>query len=382
MNFLKQRTLGKLEATRAFPCISILMRTHKGPLGFRSDRIELKKLLAELDERLGRSCPVKKARRLAAKIRELVSKVDLGKLDQDLCLFVADDVEAVQLVRCASESRVVVGEEFALRDILLDVESRVHVVMVVVSDDRVRVLSNLDGVFSELSGDFVLRRKDSPGATERVVSSALANNTWIPGRTRGPSGRAPLPGAYTADEDSVELEHCKQFFRTVNGALSDVLSANTKIVLTGAAHQTALFEELCSHKEKIIARVEGNFVKHSDGELRQTAKEQLEKFERASTQSALRNLCNHSFSSNVAFGIEEVWQVAQQKPIAELLIDERFRYPAIVDREHLIIERAEGSSFDATEELVKMAHSAGAKIVPCRNRELEDYGHIAARFSF
>lgn len=350
MNLLRQRTLGTLEAKRAFPCISISMRTHREPLGYRSDRIQLKKLLAELNERLEESVPVRQGRYLVCKVRELLATIDFGRLNQDICLFVAEDVEAVQFVRCASEDRVVIGDKFALRDVLLDAGSRIQAFMVVISEDRARVLSNSNGVFSELSGDFALRREDSPGATERIVSSAIANNAWIPRRKRGQAGRAPLPGAYTADQNSAELERCKQFFRTVDGALTETLPTEAKIILTGAPHQTALFEGICSHKEKIIARVDGNFVKHNDSELRQIAQEELERYERANTEKALEELLSNRCAPNVAFGIHEVWQIAQQRPIVELFIEEQFRYPAIVDREHLIIQRGSESDFDATGE--------------------------------
>lgn len=386
MKLLRERILGKLEASQQYPCISLLMRTHQQPRGYKSDRIRMKKLIAEMDRQLEQCAPARQARRLSRKMRNLVLTTDFRYLNKGLCLFVAGNVEEIQLLPREIEDRVVIGDVFAIKEILIDLHNNIDVFMVVISDDCTRVLTNTNGPFTELAGEhgFPLWREEGPGMTERIISSTLASYAWFPGRTRGPAVRAPLPGAYTPEENSVQLERSKQFFRIVDAALAKVMSDRARMILCGTPHQTALFESICSNGEKIFARVNGNFTKNAENELREMADEETEKFRLSQSEKAVNSVLAYDSAPKTAFGMEAVWQLAQQKQINRLIIEERFRFPAIVDREHLIIKKAPDldRSQDATEELVKRAHFSGAEIFVCCNNALKDYGHIAARFGF
>lgn len=388
MKLMKRKILEKLEPIKQFPCVSLLMRTNRRPQGYRSDSIRLKKLIAEMEKRLEGAVPVRRARRLASKMKNLAATVDFRYLDCGLCLFVSENVEAIRYLPSEVEDRVVIGNEFALKEILIDLRNKICAVMLVVSDEGFRVMSNEDGLFCEVTQtyDDELRRADGPGSTERVISSSLANNAWFPGRTKGPVGRAPLPGAYVLEENSVQQERRRQFFRHVDSVFTKMLPADAKVILCGSPHQTALFEETCSNGKRIIAKVNGNFIRHSESELRAIAEEKVETIKHALTESALEELLDHGPAPEIGFGIKKIWQLAQQKPLAALFIEENFSFPATVHRKHGIVEASSTTDplkvMDATEELVKLAYSTGAQIYLCRSDRLKESGRIAARFNF
>lgn len=388
MKLLIKQLIKSLTNINGYPRVSILLRTHTTLHGYQSDRIRIKNLISEAESRLRRLTSLRETRRLVRRLNRLTERIDFRYLDKGLCIFVSSDAEAVLHLTREIEDRVVIGDRFALKDLLIEMENGMDALMLVLCSDRARLLSNPNGVLTEAHGesDFPMLREDCPGATERVISSTLANNAWFPGRRRGPVGRAPLPGAYIAEENSVQQEHSRQFFRKVDEALASIIQPETKLILCGAPHQSTLFEDICVNAERIIARVDGNFMKHNLGELKTIFDEQIEQFRRAQTEQALESMVTHNDLAELAFGMEEVWQRAQQKPIDTLIIEDQFRFPALADREHLIIEESSKGEpdriDDATDELVQLAYNAGAKIFLCRKDELEHYGRIAARFSY
>jgi hypothetical protein len=368
------------------------MSTNSSPIGYKSDQIRVRQLITEADNRLQKMLPPKKVKKLVNSLKRAVNKVDFRHLNKGLCLFVGDQVEEVQHLSKEVEDRLLIGNTFALKDVLVQDQNDLEYCMLILCDERARLIINRNSALREMQTKegFPLNRDDGPGSTEKMISSTLANNAWFPGRTKGPSGRAPLPGAYTAEKNSVQLEHLKQFYREVDQELRKLTCDQPpKIILCGARHQIALFEEVTSREDQIIARIVGNFTKHTETQLHEFAMQQVEVYMSDIVQAAAEELLADAHYDTVVFGIEEIWQLAQQKPIETLVIEADFQFPAVVNRNHLIIEPAADDDDDemafiddVTEELACIAHNAGAKIFLCRKDVLKDYGRIAARFSF
>jgi hypothetical protein len=132
--------LQKLKEVKSDCCVSILLTTHRTPPGNEKDDIVLKNLVREAETRLKAECDRENAKIITEKIHQLASEIDYRYNLEGLGLFVSQEIAEYIRVPINIKNQVVIGNNFATRDLVRALEEDPNYFILVLSRERARLI--------------------------------------------------------------------------------------------------------------------------------------------------------------------------------------------------------------------------------------------------
>jgi len=108
-----------LQSIRGYPAVSILLPTHRRSPDNLQDPIRVKNLVQQATERLLAEFSKRDVEPLLARLEALVARIDYRYTLDGLALFVNRDLAREFYLPFAVKERVIIGETFATRDLVL-----------------------------------------------------------------------------------------------------------------------------------------------------------------------------------------------------------------------------------------------------------------------
>lgn len=130
----------QLGTFRGEACVSIMVRTHRTHPDNQQDALALKNLLKEAETRLSAEYSADVAAGRMAKLNRLASQVDHQKNLEGLVLFANADVAQFHQLPVDVQSRVVIDETFATRDLVRAKHEQANFYALVVSRRNARLI--------------------------------------------------------------------------------------------------------------------------------------------------------------------------------------------------------------------------------------------------
>ena len=152
-----KETLQQLGAEHSNPCVTISLNTHRTRPDTEKDRILLKNLLKEAEDRVKKDYDKKSIEGLLKKLSTVKEEIDLSANLDSLHIFLSNDTkEIVKSPWVAASDRVNISTQFAIRPLIKAYNRSEPYLIMVLSQNEVKLYEAVnDGVVKEIkSNDF------------------------------------------------------------------------------------------------------------------------------------------------------------------------------------------------------------------------------------
>jgi hypothetical protein len=208
----------------------------------------------------------------------------------------------------------------------------------------------------------------------------------FPVASGGSPGATRRPDAPQMARSNIREAHLQEFYREVDAALAEALvDEPLPVVLMGARPSLGFFDDVTRHRERVIARIEGNYAEANAAAIAELAFPEVQEWLRQQREVAVQEVGAASGANRLAAGIENAWQAARDGRGARLVAEQGYRQPARIDRETGSLELIPGESEgvgqshldDAVDELTELVLGKAGEVVFVEDGALADYGRVA-----
>jgi len=356
LKVMDQIVLKRLLSTGDYPCVSILMPTHRTAPENQKDAIRLKKLCREAEDRLIAEFPKKDVEPILENLKTLVDGIDTSLNLEGQALFISKSIaEKIDLPFKVLE-RVVINHSFAIRDIIMGINRSPHYFTLVLSANKARLFeSNRDQLTEVFTNGFPM------------ISDL------------------PLYEFNPTDLSREKEKKLKDFFNRVDKAYHDMdKSGSMMLTLVGVQKNIGYFREVTNRRNQIIAWLEGNYDDKSAHEIGKhiwpLVKEHIDHIR----HNVLKELNNAVGAHKYVSGLNEVWRMADEGRMRLLIVEEGFRQMALLNNDNSLVI-AEGTPFqsrgylnDVVDDVAEKVIETGGRVVFVDDGSLKEHQRIAA----
>lgn len=348
-----------LQVVEKYPCLSILLPTHRVTTETRQDMLRVKNLVAEAKKRLAQEFHDREISSLLLRLDEVVNNLDYEHLLDGLAIFVNNDTAYTFYLPFSPHERVIVDHTFATRDLIKSLHHTQRYWVLSLSEKPTRLYEGSGPTLIEIT------------------------KHGFPMTYTGPGGTGPLPGGKGIEPSIYLEERHKQFFGWVDTAFRRIAADDPlPLVVVGVDRYLAYFQANSTQAHSIIATLKGNYDHMSPHDLGQLVWPLVEKQLRERNHTTIEELEAAVGAGKYAATMEAVWRMAKEGRGATLLVEDNFTYPAHVDQTGYQISPASdptkpGVIDDAVDEVIEIVMQKGGRVVMVDEGALQQYQHIA-----
>ncbi|MBN1633852.1 MAG: hypothetical protein JW917_06780 [Ignavibacteria bacterium] len=351
--------LKHLQSIKGYPCLSILMPTHRHHPENQQDAIRLKNLVNEAKKRLSAELKEEEANKITSKLNDLISKIDFTHVLDGLGLFVDKTHSYKFILPFPVKERVMLDDTFGTRDIVFGMNR----------SEPYWVL-----VLSEKTSKLYLGIRDN--LLEYTDNGFPVINPFYELKT------PPENGESRNDRLTENVQRLKNYFKDIDSKLKAINTDVYEITLMGAEKNLSIYKEVSSQTEQIILGINGNYEIESAAEISRIVWQQFKQARMEKREKILKQLDDAMGAKKLATGIDEVWKLSLQNRGRLLAVELNYHYPAKIseDKLHLIpTDVIEGKEVldDAVDDIIEHVIISGGRVVFLDNSKLEKYGRIA-----
>ncbi len=352
---MDKELLTSIMQVKEYPCISIIMPTHRKIPEKHQNAIRLKNLLKQASDTLGKELGKRESAELIDKMNDLAASIDTSRTQDGLALFVSHSKAEVVHIPFVVHERVVIDHSFSTRELIMGVNRGTTYYILDLSLHKARLLS----CYRDQAHEITLN-----GFPLHSDFSMLELN----------------PTDFTREKE----KQIKEFFNKVDKIfVQHYTSKNIRLILAGVQKNLALYREVTDHEDMIIGHLEGNYESESVHDIGKKAWEVVREKSRKERHSALNELQRAVSTHKVAAGITEAWRVAHEGRVSTLICEEDYHTTAALDSPNtLVLDTsalpAEKVIPDAVGQLAEMVITKGGKVIFVDNGTLGNFYKIAA----
>ncbi|HYL53092.1 MAG TPA: hypothetical protein VEZ15_14055 [Acidimicrobiia bacterium] len=350
---MNRTTVKQLAQVHGRPAVSILCPLDTRRPGNAHDPAVLSHLRNEAVEQVEGLVQGHAATLLIDRIDMALASVDLHHPSRGIAVLVSPSLSRVFSLDIPIEPHVVVGERFAVRDLVTAMLRMPRSRIVVLSKDKSRCI--------DVTGDAAVEQLGF-GFPVEVVAPTEADT---------PHRDFPLG-------EHEHAEAVKFVFRVVDRALVAVEHHDPRpLVLVGAERDLAYFDEVSLRRAHVVARVHGNHERDTARELAKLVRPALEAYEREQQQAACDE-AREAIGTHAVSGLADTWLAARAGRGHRLILEDGYQAAARIAGETFeAASDGDAGSFDAVADTVQevVRHDGEILVVPAGS--LADLGHIA-----
>ncbi len=352
---MSKEIFNKIIEFDTYPCVSIIMKTHRTAPDYHKDPLRLKNLVKEAIDRLSDDFSKKDMAAIVNNIEDLVASIDFSKNMDGLALYANDTFKEKILLPFAVKDRVVVDNTFATRDLIRWINRDTNYYVLLLNQNNVRLYDGHREQLNEIIGH------GFPLENDHYITDSLV--------------------ASFSNESERKI---KDYFNTIDKLFLEVHKNKPGyLLLTGAKKNLAYYKDVCDKKDVIIGFLEGNYERVSLHELGKAAWP-IVKNELAVKRHVILDDLKKAVSQNkYASGVQEVWRVANEGRCSVLVVEEDYRESASIKPKDntLRIEsdsKLSGVIDDVVDEIAEIVIKKGGRVVFTENGTLDKHQKIAA----
>lgn len=338
-------------------CITILLNTHRTRPDNEKDALTLKNLIKEAEERLQNIAGKPETLMLVERLKELAASIDHNQNQESLVLFVNEQVAKYTRLAIRVEQRVIVDHSFATRDLVRAYHLESNYFVLVLSQQRVRLLEALnDKLVAEVKQGFPIEK-------EKFY----------------PSGKADLSTA------SKRRLHIAEFFNRVDKEVNKVRKELPLPVLIcteeGNYHE---YLKVADQKQSIYdTYLNKNRLEEKASAIVREAWGIVKDFVSAQNEERKSELHKAVDQNKFLSDTNEIWQAIKQGRVQTLFVEENRFQPAVVVDDIISYMPADFKDHiavidDIYDELIEENMNFGGDVVFLPGGELEEFNGFGA----
>jgi hypothetical protein len=331
----------KLTQVRGAPAVSILCRLDRRRPGNLEDPRRLDALRKQAIEAVCKIHDQARVQPLLKRIDAAVSSVDLAHPSEAVAIFVTADESHVLPLPLPVQSRIVVNDTFATRDLVNAASRTLRARVLVLAAERARCF--------EATG-FSLQELESHGFPLHL-SAPVQEDT--------PHRDFPIG-------EHEEAESHRFVLRAVDAAMAELQAVeHLPLLVVAPVRELAYFDEVTRFAKDVVGRVHGDYVKHSVTEIERAVEPAIAAELARQSADAVRR-ATEALGTGAVEHFAKVASAAQAGRGRELIVEENF---------HVDLAATEGPD-DPVDDVIEavLAHDGRVTTVP--EGTLADHGGI------
>lgn len=337
-----------------YPCVSILMNTHRTAPGYHKDPLRLKNLVKEATERLAKDFSKRDMAPIVDNLNELVESIDFSNNMDGLILFANSTYKEKVLLPFPTKDRVIIDNTFATRDLIRWINRDTNYYVLTLNQNLVRLYEAHREQLNEIKGKF-----------------PYENNLYITDK---------LVASFSNEGE----KKIKEYFNTIDKMFLEVYKEKPSfLLLTGTPKNISYYKEVADKKDVIIGALEGNYERISTHEIGKAAWPIVKKELAVRRNAILQDLKQAISQNKYASGVHEVWRAANEGRCSVLLVEEDYREAVSIEPKTNTLRIEEDSKLtgvidDIADEIAEIVIKMGGRVVFTENDSLTEHKRIAA----
>lgn len=286
------------------PAVSILLPIHQVFSSTSELRHRLKIALENVQHRLLKNFTTEIAVTVMERLESLQLQVDNTKPHKSIALFASPHKSKLVYLDTSVEERIVIGDTFAVREIVADSKQLRQYLILVLSDKECQFYlageNKLERLKTDIPAEVVAYVNEKP---ERVAN-------------------------FTDPGDRKEIVMDK-FLHQMDQELSHILASHPlPVFVLGPEKVTGHFKVHSRHLPQIAACVHGNYVDAGEPELLALMEPCLETWTSHNRETLLSLLQTAADQKRLSTGIVETWAAVWNNKGRLLVVEKGYRFPA------------------------------------------------------
>lgn len=351
--------LKKVMSYRSYPCVSILVPTHRTSPGSKQDPITVKNLVKEAISRLNQEFPQRDIQPVIDRIESIVSSIDYTRTSDSMAIYASKDFSARYDLPVTVKEQVIIDETFATRSLIYATSRNPRYLVLALSEKPTRLFDVfLDTPVEISNGDF-------------------------PAFFIEDEENSPRPIGEITNMSSYRDEQYNKFFKKIDKTLTSLIK-DTKIplVITGVDRYLSYYKDITELTDHIAGEIKGSYEKSSPHELAKLTWPVMEKHMAKAKTGILKKLEEAIGNGHFSSGIDQVWNTAFEGRGLMLLVEEGFQFPAVISEDNNILSPAEDSTSpgvvdDAVDEIIEEVINRGGEVHFVDKDDLKIHNRIA-----
>lgn len=338
-------------------CITIVLNTHRTKPDSKVDRLELKKLIQEADNRLFQYEAEEKARILSKRLHALENHIHFDENLDSLVLFVSDTVAKHLHLPLRVENRVIIDKSFATRDLVRLLHMKTNYFILVLSEYKARLI--------EAFNETLIREVDAPFPIE---NTELYSSTTI------------------ELKNAERQKHLlSEFYNRIDKAVNEIRNDDPKPVLICSQEMNySEYLKVADLKDSIFpVFVPGNKLYQDAHEIIHESWKIVRSFQLEKNSKRVQELEEAVSSGKFLSDANEIWNATNEGRIRTVFIEEDLFRPARIDNNTItFVNESERNKPDVVDdvydEIIEASMNSGADVVFMKKGELQQFQGIGA----
>ncbi len=356
---MNRHDLHTIQKISGYPELTITLPTHRTSPDNRQDRIRVRNLVKQASDRLAGEFNKRDIAPLLEHLDAIVAQINYHYTLDGLAIFANQDFAAKFYLPFTLPERVVVADNFLTRDLVFAMNRTPRYWVLVLTEKPTRLFE---------------------GARDTLVE---VKEGGFPVVHEGPGGATSLPGGFGVNKSAYRDERHRQFFRTVDDLLKPFMAADPlPLAVVGVDRYQSFFNEVTSHKDFILATLQGSHARSSAHSLAGLVWPLVETGLAERRKQYLAELDKAIGERKVVSTVGEVWRLANQGRGALLLVEEDFHYLGRLDDSGIHLLPADdpdqpGVIPDAVDDIIETVLAKQGRVVFVPNGQLDIHQRIA-----
>lgn len=361
-------TIRAMQKERGSICVSIIVPTHRLSPERRMDNPMLQEAITTAMQMLETKYTVSDIKQVQDGIFDLYNSIDFDHNAEGIGLYISPGMRLLARFPFPVDEKIIVGDNFEIRDLLYKINYSVPYFVLQVAESELRLF---EGSFNELNAindtNFPHRYKDE------YLYSKPARGTASPGYA--------IVRNFEKEKTVLEEIRTKDFFRQVDGLLTEYLLKETPLILLGAKKELKGFSKITDHGQNIVQQIMGNYMHYNEKRLADMVWPAMLAYFKRQTEKVLDEFKEKVGCQLAVSGLQDVWSAAREGKGYKLLVEKDYRIPGFVSKEahHLFLQPpsfAHRLVADPVDDIIEMVISKGGQVYFADNGFLKDYQHI------
>lgn len=349
--------LNKIRAINSENCITIILNTSRTMPDSDKDKIVLKNQIKEVEERLESLTDKRVAKTLLERIGSLVKSIDFRQNLDSLTLFVNEDIAEFIRMPIKVQNRVIIGDTFATRDMVRALHSNMDYFILVLSQQKVRMIETLNDEFLDELGN--------PFPIENTTLHSTSRSDTAVGRR--------------------QTNFVNEFFNRVDKQVNTIRKEEPLPVLICSTEENYHdYLNIADEKETVLPIfLNGNRLDDKAHAIAKDAWEIVQPYIREKNKDRKAELSKAIGSGKFLSELNDIWKAIQEVRVKTLFIEKGLFQPVIIDNNEIttVSEEQRGNKNyidDIYDEMIEQNMSFGGDAVFLPKGEINEFDGFAA----
>jgi len=352
------QTTGKAVKKGSMLHVSIILPAHKEYPHYKQDKMQLKKLIHDVEMRMNGVYDKKVTANVVSSLNKMKSEIDFTHLQNGLVIHYSPMEQKIYHLPFSPSEKLIIDDSFEIRDMVYKLKTQFDYYILVLTEGSVRAIKVMNRNFSELKVDeFPLGMDDTGGkSTTRVKSFSL--NTRIQHVSDSKAYQEVKVDKYLRDIDKIVSEHPEL------KNLSQIICAPLKLA--------AQFKKISGVKSNRIGTINGNYEKQTPKSIVTMCEKLLKESHLDKQDKLLKQIEKESKKKLLAWGIRDVKLCAHNGMGRLLIVEKDYAPSTLFIKENL----ADKKTADLVDDIIEEVVEKGGDVEFVENGKLGAYDRI------